>query len=354
MVPAQPRPAPGVMRGNVPPQNVPGMNMGGPGYQNAGEQLMMVLNSGGGGQYMREFPAHGRSPTDNREFSMADSDFPALSTQGGGGGGGAGGNSVGGSAGGAGAGLPPGSPQRKDGAGASAGGGAPMMANYPMMQMYGRMPQNFQQQQPPPPQQQPQPQQTPQHQPVPAAAPLQRQSRGSADVSQQYGLMGLLGLIRMTDRDLNTLALGTDLTTLGLNLNSAEPLYTTFSSPFSDAPASKDPYYLPESYTITPLSPPANMLTHMSDETLLYAFYTSPKDALQLQCAQELYKRGWRFHKEMQRWLVKAPGADNRVPGANYDRGPYFLYDPHTWEKQRQENLLVVHEKLEASPAGGK
>ena len=31
-----------------------------------------------------------------------------------------------------------------------------------------------------------------------------------------------LAVIRMTDPDLNTLALGTDLTTLGLNLNSTE------------------------------------------------------------------------------------------------------------------------------------
>jgi CCR4-NOT transcription complex subunit 2 len=38
----------------------------------------------------------------------------------------------------------------------------------------------------------------------------------------RFGLMGLLGVIRMTDQDLNTLALGCDLTTLGLNLSSTE------------------------------------------------------------------------------------------------------------------------------------
>jgi hypothetical protein len=38
----------------------------------------------------------------------------------------------------------------------------------------------------------------------------------------RFGLLGLLSVIRMTDPDLNTLALGTDLTTLGLNLNSPE------------------------------------------------------------------------------------------------------------------------------------
>ena len=39
----------------------------------------------------------------------------------------------------------------------------------------------------------------------------------------------------MTDPDLNTLALGTDLTTLGLNLSSTEVLYATFAYPASAA-----------------------------------------------------------------------------------------------------------------------
>lgn len=37
-----------------------------------------------------------------------------------------------------------------------------------------------------------------------------------------FGLLGLLSVIRMTDPDLSMLALGSDLTTLGLNLNSPE------------------------------------------------------------------------------------------------------------------------------------
>lgn len=41
----------------------------------------------------------------------------------------------------------------------------------------------------------------------------------------RYGLLGLLHVIRMTEPDLTMLALGTDLTGLGLNLNSPDPLY---------------------------------------------------------------------------------------------------------------------------------
>lgn len=41
-----------------------------------------------------------------------------------------------------------------------------------------------------------------------------------------YGLLGILKVIRMTDPDLNVLALGTDLTSLGLNLNSTEYVHS--------------------------------------------------------------------------------------------------------------------------------
>ncbi len=40
----------------------------------------------------------------------------------------------------------------------------------------------------------------------------------------QFGLLGLLRVIRMTEADLNMLALGVDLTKLGLNLNSPDYL----------------------------------------------------------------------------------------------------------------------------------
>jgi len=38
----------------------------------------------------------------------------------------------------------------------------------------------------------------------------------------RYGLLGLLNVIRMNEQDVNTLSIGSDLTTLGLNLNSSE------------------------------------------------------------------------------------------------------------------------------------
>lgn len=48
---------------------------------------------------------------------------------------------------------------------------------------------------------------------------------------------------RFADPDLTTLALGTDLTTLGLNLNSTESLWKTFASPWADGPSKAEPEF---------------------------------------------------------------------------------------------------------------
>lgn len=64
--------------------------------------------------------------------------------------------------------------------------------------------------------------------------------------SDPFGLLGLLSVIRMTDPGLVTLALGVDLTRLGLNLNSSENLHKTFASPWSsesEEPANGDPEF---------------------------------------------------------------------------------------------------------------
>jgi CCR4-NOT transcription complex subunit 2 len=65
----------------------------------------------------------------------------------------------------------------------------------------------------------------------------------AAAAGDRYGLLGLLQVIRMTDQDLTMLALGTDLTSLGLNLNSPEPLYKSMVSPLSDNPIRREPEF---------------------------------------------------------------------------------------------------------------
>ena len=66
---------------------------------------------------------------------------------------------------------------------------------------------------------------------------------GGSALKGDYGLLGLLKIIRLSDADRNALAVGSDLTSLGLNLNSSENLYSTFASPWSENPSSKEPQY---------------------------------------------------------------------------------------------------------------
>jgi len=157
-----------------------------------------------------------------------------------------------------------------------------------------------------------------------AGAPAPGVGTGSAVAADdQYGLLGLLAVIRMTDVNLNTLALGQDLTTLGLNLNSQECLYSTFGSPWSDPPSSAEPdFSLPPCYTVA--RAPTFMPSHMAKfkpRTLFYIFYCMPRDAMQVHAAIELHKRHWQYHKALQKWFTLEQGA-------------YMFFDTDTWDKR--------------------
>lgn len=144
---------------------------------------------------------------------------------------------------------------------------------------------------------------------------------------EKYGLLGILKVIRMTDPDLNTLALGMDLTTLGLNLNSPECLYATFASPWADAPARKDPeYYLPPCYYMSPPQLKTSHLQKFSLETLFYIFHNMPRDTLQAYVAAELYNRGWKYHADdLKRWFsLQEEDGQHR----------WVCFEPNSWEKQ--------------------
>ncbi|ORZ37190.1 hypothetical protein BCR44DRAFT_1479461 [Catenaria anguillulae PL171] len=153
--------------------------------------------------------------------------------------------------------------------------------------------------------------------------------------SDKFGLFGLLNIIRNTDPDANALALGTDLTTLGLNLNSADP-----------------EYHLPACYSVQ--LPPtaagakgiAAKLASFSDETLFYLFYAQPRDAAQELAAQELWSRHWRFNRAAQVWLTKDPSVDPVAKTAQYERGTFVVFDVATWQKTRKE-LTLYYEQLE-------
>lgn len=92
--------------------------------------------------------------------------------------------------------------------------------------------------------------------------------QGTQAVPDPYNLLGLLSLIRSKEPGPTSLALGLDLTTLGLNLNSQDNLYKTFGSPWSNEPAKGEPdYQIPACFSAEP--PPALQVSFLTFWLLL-------------------------------------------------------------------------------------
>ncbi|KAJ3066709.1 hypothetical protein HDU98_010010 [Podochytrium sp. JEL0797] len=168
--------------------------------------------------------------------------------------------------------------------------------------------------------------------PMPPPPPSSEHLLPSALTNDKHGLLGLIDVLRMsTDPDTNMLSLGCELTSLGLNLNSPTPLYTTMSSVYAPAinpdidPLLHDPHFtVPPCYRVqmpaVPDLDPAERIAASSEDALFFAFYAFPRDRIQEAAAQELYSRGWRFHKDIKVWLTKeanvVPVAETSLSGS--------------------------------------
>ncbi|XP_067674085.1 CCR4-NOT transcription complex subunit 2-like isoform X1 [Haliotis asinina] len=176
-------------------------------------------------------------------------------------------------------------------------------------------------------------------------------------VTDQFGIVGLLTFIRASENDPNLVALapGIDLTTLGLNLNSPENLYSTFQSPWADAPCRPQDidFHVPAEYLtnifirekLAPIK-----LNRYGEDLLFFLFYMNGGDVLQLAAAAELHSREWRYHKEERVWMTRAPGMDPIVKTNTYERGTYYFFDAQNWRKVAKE-FHLEYDKLEERPS---
>ena len=203
-----------------------------------------------------------------------------------------------------------------------------------------------------------------------ASSPAQQVLLSPAD---RFGLVGLLSIIKMQDPDLSMLALGADLSKLGLNMNSTEPLSSAFLTPWSEladangavgagsastrgaggtGATGTDPsapvtivepeFHLPSCYNVQPPPPAQSKTQNFSDETLFFIFHSTPRDLLQEMAAQELYNRNWRYHKDLHLWLTKEQNTEPTQKTPQYERGNYIFFDPGRWEKITKSEYLAL------------
>ncbi|KAM6985357.1 CCR4-NOT transcription complex subunit 2-like isoform 2-T2 [Aplochiton taeniatus] len=175
-------------------------------------------------------------------------------------------------------------------------------------------------------------------------------------VTDQFGMIGLLTFIRAaeTDPGMVHLALGSDLTTLGLNLNSPENLYPKFASPWASAPCRPQDidFHVPSEY-LTNIHIRDKLavikLSRYGEDLLFYLYYMNGGDLLQLLAAVELFNRDWRYHKEERVWITRAPGMEPSLKTNAYERGTYYFFDCLNWRKVAKE-FHLEYDKLEERP----
>nr|XP_061812611.1 CCR4-NOT transcription complex subunit 2 isoform X4 [Nerophis lumbriciformis] len=178
----------------------------------------------------------------------------------------------------------------------------------------------------------------------------------SGMVTDQFGMIGLLTFIRAaeTDPGMVHLALGSDLTTLGLNLNSPENLYPKFASPWASAPCRPQDidFHVPSEY-LTNIhirdKLAAIKLSRYGEDLLFYLYYMNGGDLLQLLASVELFNRDWRYHKEERLWITRAPGMEPTLKTNAYERGTYYFFDCLNWRKVAKE-FHLEYDKLEERP----
>jgi len=196
--------------------------------------------------------------------------------------------------------------------------------------------------QPPPSAPQGPPPTTPAQQMIPAergaAWSIENRSRADADANKDpsalerrakefFGLIGLLKALAQKETDLIELTMGTE-AMREIHAQSAELSGALGGAGENMAAASrKEPeFYLPPCYYVNPPQLKTAHLQKFSLETLFYIFFNMPRDMLQAYAAAELYNRGWKFHRDMQQWLILQEGEDK------VHRWVYF--DENRWERK--------------------
>jgi CCR4-NOT transcription complex subunit 2 len=173
------------------------------------------------------------------------------------------------------------------------------------------------------------------------------QMLSSMSERDRFSLPGLMAMKTGPSADARSITQGQDIHNLGLDLRQATPLHTTFMSPFA-AQGSAPPrpletdFTLPDCYNVHNVIPLDQRINGFSEETLLYIFYSMPRDIMQEMVAEELMGRKWRFHKTEKMWLTRdeqAPAPVELEPGVR-ESGTYLWWDYRSWRKIRKQYVL--------------
>lgn len=176
----------------------------------------------------------------------------------------------------------------------------------------------------------------------------------------------------------NSLALGTDLTSFGLNLNTTDNLFASFTSPFNDSQLESSnnlsttgasnpsaifahsgltfsqicpppPIKLPYCYTMHfPVLKEENF-SKFNDEILFYIFYHIPNEILQGQAGLHLCKKNWKYVIGRKFWIKNTSDEKNEQNTNNSSKSStpsYVFWDTEKWKEMPLPLEILSHKQL--------
>ncbi|KAM3432801.1 hypothetical protein MY4824_006318 [Beauveria thailandica] len=173
--------------------------------------------------------------------------------------------------------------------------------------------------------------------------------------ADKWGLKGMRTLMSNYP-DYHALVVGMDPSSLGLDIQSPDPISTQIYSLFDDnlpkptVHASK--FRLPDCYNVTNVQAIETKTASFNEETLFWIFYSCPADIKQQMAAQELHGRNWRWHRKLQIWLTKDEQMAPQMLGPSHERGWYIVWDASHWQKERRE-ITLHYSDLETAVNSG-
>lgn len=176
---------------------------------------------------------------------------------------------------------------------------------------------------------------------------------------ERFGTKGFLAEQDNATPAARSLMRGVDLSTLGINMGSVEPLLPSYPGPWAEPNAQPlrpldSEYSIPDCYTVKKIAPLSSRINGFADDTLFFIFYTMPRDYTQMLVAQELVARKWRYHIREKQWLTRDDASPSPVllDDKVSEQGYYIWWDTKLWKKVRRIYTLR-YEDLEEQPNMG-
>ena len=115
-----------------------------------------------------------------------------------------------------------------------------------------------------------------------------------------------------------------------------------FGGPFSDSPCRPQDldWIVPKEYETNSriLEKLQKLdLNLYQEDTIFMLYYTHPRDILQIFTIQKLYNGGWRYHKQLKRWLKRHDDQKETIydqqGGIEGESAQFTVFNPETWTR---------------------